>query len=59
MIIELYPATKVEAFEKKLYGYEIEESRNSHKNMIIMPITKLRYAGFDVVREIKFQCRLI
>jgi cell division protein FtsX len=45
-IIELFPGTDVNAFEKKLYEY--------HK-MIIKPITKLRYIDPDIEREVKFQ----
>ena len=58
-IIELFPGTDVEAFEKKLYEHNTGEGRGNISKMTIKPITKVRYTDPSVVREIKFQYILI
>ena len=58
-IIELFPGTNVEAFEKKLYEHDPGEGRFISKKMTIQPLTKLRYLDPDVTRDVKFQHILI
>ena len=55
-IIELFPGTNIEAFEKKLYDHNIIISEtNTLNKLIIIPITKLRFTDPNIKREIKFQ----
>ena len=56
-IIELYPGTNIEAFEKKLYEHEIKNDRSIISKMTIKPLTKLRYTdpSREMAREVKFQ----
>ena len=54
-IIELLPGTNVEAFEKKLYEHDAGEERGSISKMKMIPLTKLRYADPNIVREVEFQ----
>ena len=58
-IIELFPGTNVEAFEKKLYEHDTGEERSNINKMMITPLTKLRYTDPNVAREVKFQHILI
>jgi len=58
-IIELYPGTDVEAFEKKIYAFDNGEEKNYIKNSTIIPLTKLRYIDPDVARDVKFRHILI
>ena len=53
-IIELFPGTNVEAFEKKLYEHEIIKERTFSK-LRIRPLSKLRYTDPNIKREVKFQ----
>ena len=54
-IIELFPGTNIEAFEKKLYEHDPGEGRGRYRNLTIKPITKLRYLDQNIEREVKFQ----
>ena len=58
-IIELFPGTNVEAFEKKLYEHETGEERHNISKMQIIPFTKLRYISPDIERDVKIQHILI
>ena len=58
-IIELFPGTNVEAFEKKLYEHRTDEGRGNIKNMTIKSITKMRYTDPTIGKEVKFQHILI
>ena len=59
-IIELFPGTDVETFEKKLYESAIADlSGDKSSEMTIKPITKLRYTDPNVEREVPFQHILI
>jgi len=58
-IIELFPGTNVEAFEKKLYGHETGEARRNLSKMTIKPLTKLRYLDPNIEKEVTFQHILI
>jgi hypothetical protein len=53
-IIELYPGTNIEAFEKKLYEYKYITS-SFVKKLIMIPLTKLHYTGPDIERDVKIQ----
>ena len=54
-VITLAPGVDMKAFEKKLYDHDAGEGKRVPKNLIIKPLTKLRYTDQDVVREVKFQ----
>ena len=56
-IIELYPGTNRETFEKKLYEHETGAERRNISKMTIKPLTKLRYTdpAREMAREVKFQ----
>jgi len=60
-IIELYPGTNIEAFEKKLFDHVINAKINAINKMTIKPLTKLRYTDpeREMKREVKFQHILI
>jgi len=58
-IVELFPGTDVQAFEKKLYEHEIVRERVKINNLMIKPITTMRYMDPDIKREVKFQHILI
>ena len=58
-IIELFPGTNIEAFEKKLYEHNTGEERGNISKMTITPLKKLRYIDQNVAREIKYQHILI
>ena len=50
-VIELFPGTNIEAFEKKLYEYHTEMI----SKLKMKPLTKIRHLDPDIEREIKFQ----
>ena len=54
-IIELFPGINLEAFEKKLYEHDTGSDRANYKNMVIEPLTKIRYTDANISREVKFQ----
>ena len=54
IIIELFPGTNVEAFEKKLYEHNTGEGRANISGMTIKPLTKMRYTDPDIRREVRF-----
>ena len=54
-IIELYPGTNIEAFEKKLYEFESQDETKRLSKLKIKPLTKLRYTDPDIDREVRFQ----
>ena len=60
-IIELYPGTNIEAFEKKLYAHEIVKERYTLNKIKIVPLTKLHYTDSEreMVRDVKFRHILI
>ena len=53
-IIELFPGTNLEAFEKKLYEHDTGETRGNINKMKITPLKKMRYVDPDIEREVKF-----
>ena len=54
-IIELFPGTDIEAFEKKLYEHDFSGTTRDFGKLIIKPITKMRYMDTNIKREVKFQ----
>jgi len=54
-IIRLHPGINVKSFQQKLYDHEISEQGIVNENLIIKPITKIRYTDPDMRKEIKFQ----
>ena len=54
-MIELYPGTDVEAFEKKLNEIELVREGLTFRKMTIKPLTKLRYSDPEIAKEVKFQ----
>ena len=58
-VIELFPGTNLEAFEKKLYEHETDERLGNISQMKIIPLTKMRYLAPDIERGVKFQYILI
>jgi len=54
-IIELFPGTNLEAFEKKLYEHDTGGGLGNISNMKITPLTKMRYLDPNIEREVKFQ----
>ena len=54
-IIRLHPEINVKSFQQKLHDHEISEQGIANQNLIIKPITKIRYTDPDMRKEIKFQ----
>ncbi|MDR2056737.1 MAG: ABC transporter permease [Dysgonamonadaceae bacterium] len=59
VLIKLAAGVDVEAFEKKLYEHEIKRNNQQIKNMMLTPITQLRYSDTDIKRDVRFQHILI
>ena len=58
-ILELFPRTNIEAFEKKLYEHNTGAERGNISRMTLTPLTKIRYTDPNIEREVKFQHVLI
>jgi len=58
-IIELISGLNIEAFEKKLYEHDTGEGKGNISKMKMEPLSKIRYTGDYISREIKFQHILI
>ena len=58
-MIELFPGTNIETFEKKLYDHETGQERGYINKMKIKPLTKLHYTDPDIERNVQFRHILI
>ena len=54
-MIELFPGTNIETFEKKLYEHNTGKERANISQMKITLLSKMRYLDPDVERSVKFQ----
>jgi ABC-type antimicrobial peptide transport system permease subunit len=54
VLIELVPGIDMKAFEKKLYGHEVQADTDI-KNIMLIPLTSMRYKDINIARDVQFQ----
>jgi heme/copper-type cytochrome/quinol oxidase subunit 2 len=60
MLVETVPGIDVEAFEKKLDEHKFQNNRLAlTKNMVLTPLTEIRYKDENIHRDVRFQYIII